>query len=189
MWKPFFKSIMFIVFVFPIIVHADALSNADIERYVKSYPLVKKVLDKINTRISTDKKLDIDLAMAQMEGAMHRKIIVLINGWPEQVQLKNILQKQGFSKLEDWALVADRIGGVIMSASWVMGAASMGSDKPLREDMNLFAYLDDNRNDMALRKKYRLQFGEMCDRLCYEHSDIEMVRKNYTKITSVLNNE
>ncbi|NOY66650.1 MAG: hypothetical protein GXP13_04480 [Gammaproteobacteria bacterium] len=73
-----------------------------------------------------------------------------------------------------------------MSASWVMGAATMGGP-PLREDSNLFAYLDDTKNKLSLRKKYKSQLDEMCKKLCFDKADLDVVRKNFTKISSVLN--
>jgi hypothetical protein len=74
-----------------------------------------------------------------------------------------------------------------MASTWVMGATAMGNNnKPLREDLNLFAYLDDKNNDPALRKKYRGQLDEMCDRLCYDKADIKVVRSKYTEITATL---
>lgn len=187
MWKYITKIITLVIVTIPLTCHADALTSTDIDRYLKSYPAVTDLLGQITKKIKKDDNVNTQIAVAQMEGRMHRKMAGIIGGWPEQVTLMEVLQKQGFKSIEDWALVADRISGVVMASTWVMAATAMGNNnKPLREDLNLFAYLDDKKNDAALREKYRGQLDEMCDRLCYDKADIKIVRGKYAEIASVL---
>jgi len=186
MFKYSSRILLILAVLFSNVCFAEMLSNNDINLYLKTFPVASNTLDKVTAKIGKDKKLNIELAMGQMEGNMHRKMMGMIKGWPEHALLKEIVKKQGFKSIDDWALVADRISGVIMSTSMVMMTASMG-EKPLREDMNLFAYLDDKKNDAGLRKKYKDQLAEMCDRLCYKKTDLESVKNNYAKITNVLN--
>jgi len=181
------KLIMCVAILFPVAGYTAPLTDADVEYYIKTYPLVSDVLEKIYTKIGDNDDMSMDLAGEQIKGRMYRKTIEMIVGWAERKQLENIVIKQGFKNLADWALLADRIVSVNMSLKWVVGLASMTGDKSLNKNTNLFTYLDNNKIDMTLRKKYRQHLNEMCDRMCYEKSDLEMFRKNYAKISKVLN--
>ncbi len=141
MWKSISRMAALVFVALPILCHADALTNADIDRYLKAYPLVIETLDQITAKIKkTDDKQDTKLAIAYMDGRMHRQLVNYIEGWSELEKLRKITRDQGFASINDWALVADRISGVIMSSTWVMGATALSNNnKPLREDLNLFA--------------------------------------------------
>lgn len=190
MWKISLTLFALLGLTLPSLSTAAAITDADVDRFLKSVPPTSESLKQIKARIESEKDLSKALTMAQLEGRLHREMVKLSGGWPEQDELKEQVKQTGFNSIEQWALIADRIMGVISSAQWVVAAASMpipNSDEPtLAPDTNLFAYLDDETNDTTLVQKYDEQLGEMCERLCYDSADLPVVGARYDEIKTML---
>lgn len=182
----------FLLFV-PLLAAAATLTDADIDKFIRAVPVTAPALDTMKSKIERDDALGKSMTLAQMDGRLHRELIKLTAAWPEQTQLADQVKNEGFDSVDEWALVADRITAVIASAQWVVAAASMptpGSDQAtLDADTNLFDYLQDDANDASLRSKYRQQLAEMCERMCFDTSDLPAVSKRYKDINAALENQ
>lgn len=182
----------FLLFV-PLLAASATLTDPDIDKFIRAVPVTAPALDSMKSKIERDDALGKTMTLAQMDGRRHRELIKLTAAWPEQAQLADQIKNEGFDSLKEWALVADRITAVIASAQWVVAAASMpipGSDHAtLDVDTNLFAYLQDEANDASLRSKYRQQLAEMCERMCFDTSDLPVVSKRYKDINAALENQ
>lgn len=167
--------------------YAKPITNADIDLHIKSLKLTSNTLDKIQKKIKADDDLDTKAAMAQLEGKALRTMVNISSGWKESEELTNIVKKLGYSSLDAWALSSDAIIGVITSADWVVGAASAPWPGTKKEDLmkkgtNIFAYVKDNSVEPELRKKYKQQLIEMCERMCVDVADLEVVGKRYEEL-------
>jgi hypothetical protein len=57
----------------------------------------------------------------------------------------------------------------------------------LTMETNLFTYLSDKSNDSGLRKKFSDQLNEVCERLCYDTTDLPVVGARYEEVQSAIN--
>jgi hypothetical protein len=172
-------------------VFAEAITDAEIDKFVLSAPKTGGTIQRIKGKIIKDKSLSKLLSDAQVEGAYMRKMVKIVKEWPEYPDLEESVKASGFSSVEEWALVSDRVLGVIMSANWVVLTGSLKTAKSkspaLTMETNLFTYLSDKSNDSGLRKKFSDQLNEVCERLCYDTTDLPVVGARYEEVQSAIN--
>jgi hypothetical protein len=110
--------------------------------------------------------------------------------WPEYPKLEEIVTASGFSSIDDWSLVVDRVFGVVSSAHWVVLVASMptsnSNTSKLTVDTNLFEFIQNEDNDPELREKYRNELADMCEKMCYDESDLAVVGARYDEIQTII---
>ncbi len=190
MSKLFSHVLVLFLFFVPLLTAAETLANADIDKYIKAVPVTAPALDAMKSKLEDDEALGKAMTLAQINGRLHRELLKLTVDWPEQTMLAERLKNEGCELISEWALVADRIAAAMASAQWVVAAASMpipNSDRPtLDADTILFAYLQDEVNDEALRSKYHRQLEEMCKRMCVDTSDMPTVSNRYEDIRAAL---
>lgn len=172
-------------------VFAETITDAEIDKFVVSAPKTGATIKSIKAKINKDTKLSKLLSDAQVEGAYMRKLVKVVKEWPEYPALENSVKEAGFGSVDEWALVSDRVLGVIMSANWVVLTGSLQKPKSkspaLTMETNLFTYLNDESNDSGLRKKFGDQLNEVCERLCYDTSDLPVVGARYEEVQSAIN--
>ncbi|WP_316367548.1 hypothetical protein [Candidatus Thiodiazotropha sp. CDECU1] len=171
---------------------SSTITNAEIDKFLKSVPITSDLLDKVKAKIKKDDALSKKLSKAQLEGKYTREMVSELKAWPEYPALEAQVKQSGFDSVEAWSLVVDRVFGVVSSAQWVVLVASMpmpNSDAApvLNRDTNLFEFLNDTNNDAKLREKYGKQLQEMCTRMCYDQSDLPVVGARFSEIKSVTN--
>lgn len=183
--KSYLIVLIFLVFS-PSIIFADALSNSDIDKYLKAVPAVSGLLDQLAIEVKADRSVRKKISIAQMEARKNRELIKIFSNKPAIDQIEDRVKQAGFSDLSSWALTADRIEGVIMSTQWVIAAASIDADAPIKIGMNIFAYIDNEKNDLKWRNKYKRQILDMCKKICFDTTDSNVVKARYTDILKVL---
>ncbi|MES9943411.1 MAG: hypothetical protein ABW080_00455 [Candidatus Thiodiazotropha sp.] len=171
---------------------SSTITNAEIDKFLKSVPITSDLLDKVKAKIKKDDALSKKLSKAQLEGKYTREMVIELKAWPEYPALEAQVKQSGFDSVEAWSLVVDRVFGVVSSAQWVVLVASMpmpNSDAApvLTRDTNLFEFINDTNNDAKLREKYDKQLQEMCTRMCYDQSDLPVVGARFSEIKSVTN--
>jgi hypothetical protein len=169
---------------------AATITNDEIDRFLVSIPTSSDLLDQVRSKLKKDTALSKKLAVAQLDGKYMRETVSAIKSWPEYPELEKLVKTSGFDSIEDWSLVVDRVFGVISSAHWVVLTASMpipnGEAPVLKRDSNLFDYLNDEANDAKMREKYSKQLAELCEKMCYDTSDLPIVGARYNEIESVI---
>ncbi|MES9992376.1 MAG: hypothetical protein ABW098_10515 [Candidatus Thiodiazotropha sp.] len=171
--------------------YSSTITNNEIDRFLKSIPITTDLLDKIKAKVKKHDGLAKKLSKAQLEGKYMREMVSELKAWPEYPELESLVRKSGFASTEEWSLVVDRVFGVVSSAHWVVLVASMpmpNSDTTpvLTRDSNLFEFLNDKNTDPKLRDKYAKQLDEMCQKMCYDQSDLPVVGARYNEIESVI---
>jgi hypothetical protein len=169
---------------------ATTITNDEIDRFLVSIPTTSDLLNQVRTKLKQDKTLSKKLAVAQLDGKFMRETVSAIKSWPEYPELEKLVKISGFDSVDDWSLVVDRVFGVVSSAHWVVLTASMpmpnGDTPALKQDSNLFDYLNDEANDAKMREKYSKQLAELCEKMCYDSSDLPIVGARYNEIKSVI---
>jgi hypothetical protein len=173
-------------------VFSSTITNNEIDRFLTSIPITSDLLDKVKAKVKKDDDLSKKLSKAQLEGKYMREMISELKDWPEYPKLEALVKQSGFTSVDEWSLVVDRVFGVVSSAHWVVLVASMpipNSDAApaLTRDTNLFDFLNNKKNDPKLRDKYGKQLAQMCKKLCYDQSDLPVVGARYKEIELVIN--
>jgi len=190
MKTPLSRLLILICLVVSPTAFSSTITDDEIDKFLVSVPKTRQVLDEIKAKIEKDRRISKQVAKAQLDGDYMREVTRVAKAWPEYPALEKLVKQSGFTSVDDWSLVVDRVFGVILSARWVVLTASMprpNSDAPLfSKDTNLFAYLGEEKNDPKLRKKYEKQLLEMCASMCYDTSDLAVVGPRYDEIESVI---
>jgi hypothetical protein len=170
---------------------SSTITNNEIDKFIKSLPITSDLLDKVNTKLKQNEAVSKKLAVAQLEGKYTREMVSALKGLPEYSDLEVLVKQSDFNSVDEWSLVTDRVLGVITSAQWVVLVASMpmpNSDTTpvLTRETNLFEFLNNTSNDPKLRKKYSKQLKEMCEKMCYDQSDLQVVGARFNEIESAM---
>ncbi|MEJ2695003.1 MAG: hypothetical protein P8166_18840 [Candidatus Thiodiazotropha sp.] len=172
-------------------VAAKSITDAEIDKFLVSAPKTAATIQRIKGKIRKDKEMSKLLSDAQVEGGYMRQLVKLVKEWPEYSELEQSAKESGFSSVGEWAFVSDRVLGVIMSANWVVLTGSLKTAKSkspaLTMKTNLFSYLNDESTSSGLRKKFSDQLKEVCERLCYDTSDLPVVGARYEEVQSAIN--
>lgn len=188
--KIFATLVVILIFIIAVPAQSSTLTNQEIDKFIDSIPRTSQLLDRIKAKIKKHKSIFNSLSEAQLDGKYMRELTKAVKGWPEYSALEKLVVQSGFSSVEEWSLVVDRVFGVISSAQWVVLMAALPNpnthDPVLSQDTNLFAYLNEEANDPALRDKYGKQLAEMCVRLCVDTSDLSVVGARYDEIESTI---
>lgn len=169
----------------------QSVTDAEIDLYLESLPQTKDLVTQIQTGIKeSGEKNRKELSWASMEGRVIRTTVELSEDAAQKEKLTTLIKSAGFNSLDEWAITGDRIMGVLSSVQWVTSAASIpnanGEESDIKPDTNIFEYIADETKPEKDRKKYQTQLGEMCERLCYDQEDFDVVAARYTEITDFL---
>lgn len=97
---------------------SSAITNNEIDKFLKSIPITSDLLDKINTKLKKDEAASKKLSAAQLEGKYTREMVSALKGSPEYSALESLVKQSDFKSAEEWSLVTDRVLGVVTSAQW-----------------------------------------------------------------------
>jgi hypothetical protein len=171
---------------------SSTITNSDIDRLLKSTPITSHLLERVKTKVNTDDDLSTKLSIAKLEGQYMRELVNELRGWPEYPELEEMLKQSGFTSVDDWSLLVDRVFSVVSSVQWVVFMAS--NPKPnsdstllLTHEINLFEFLSNSKYDSRLRDKYEKQLEQMCEKLCYDRSDLSIIGARYREIEPIIN--
>jgi hypothetical protein len=170
---------------------SSTITNNEIDKFIKSLSITSDLLDKVNTKLKKDEAVSKKLAVAQLEGKFTREMVSALKGSPEYFDLEALVKQSDFNSVEEWSLVTDRVLSVITSAQWVVLVASMpmpnsNTQTALTRETNLFEFLSNTNNDPKLREKYSKQLKEMCEKMCYDQSDLQVVGARFNEIKSAM---
>jgi len=161
---------------------ASELTQSDVEKVIKTAPIVVAWFDKAKQSMSEEALSTV--GNATFEGNLHEAFGKAASGNPEATAtLEAAATENGFASYSEFANAADRAYSLLAVNTVMSASASMGKDTRVN---NIYEYLNLDSTPADEKVKLEGYMPGMYERLNADPADLPMVLKNFDSLKAAL---